>query len=167
MPGWLRRRNRSKGTPKLRKLRLLTSLIEAQDHTCIGCGEHLTMTNPNTGKDYFENHPKRPTFDHVEPKSKTKKHKGNLLAAHRLCNSKKADRDPTGCELIWLDVVNVRTGRAQQEAIQRRIDAWKKHVDAQEQLSYSDSQRQRIEKETDSCSWDTTRKSLKFDSARA
>jgi hypothetical protein len=111
------------------------------------------MINPNTGKEYYVNHKLRPTFDHVVSRAKTKKHKGNLLAAHRKCNGEKGDRDPTGCELIWLEVVNERSGHAKREMIQKGIAAWRKHLDEQEQLSYSDSQRQRIdEEETTECS---------------
>lgn len=147
-------------------MRLLQNLIDAQDDTCIHCGRPLAMINPATGKDYYENHKLRPTFDHVVPKSKTRRHKGNLLAAHRICNNEKGDRDPTGCELIWLEVVNARTGRAHQEAIEARIRQWRKLVDEQEQLSYSDSDSNES-KETQSCLWDSTKKNSNFATARA
>lgn len=33
---------------------------------------------------------------------------GNIVGAHGDCNARKADRMPTGCELIWLLAVNAR-----------------------------------------------------------
>lgn len=147
-------------------MRLLQSLIDAQEGVCIGCGCSLSMENPHTGRVYFENHRLRPTFDHVVPRARTTRHKGNLLAAHRQCNGDKADRDPTGCELIWLEVVNARISRATQERINARIGYWKKRVDDQEQLSYSDSDSNES-KETQSCSWDSTKKNSNFATARA
>jgi 5-methylcytosine-specific restriction endonuclease McrA len=49
------------------------------------------------------------TIDHVVPRS-LKGHEGfgNIVLAHRGCNNDKADRLPTGCELIWLLAVNAR-----------------------------------------------------------
>ena len=35
---------------------------------------------------------------------------GNVVGAHGACNTAKADRMPTGCELIWLLAVNARLG---------------------------------------------------------
>lgn len=29
---------------------------------------------------------------------------------HKRCNGAKGDREPTGCELIWLEMVKARTG---------------------------------------------------------
>ena len=48
------------------------------------------------------------TLDHVIPKSKRGREAGNFLPAHSGCNRKKRDREPTGCELIWLEVINAR-----------------------------------------------------------
>lgn len=36
--------------------------------------------------------------------------RGNVLAAHSKCNNRKASREPTGCELIWLISVCDATG---------------------------------------------------------
>lgn len=35
---------------------------------------------------------------------------GNFAMVHGRCNTRKADRMPTGCELIWLMAVNARLG---------------------------------------------------------
>lgn len=37
---------------------------------------------------------------------------GNLVVAHRWCNNRKGNRTPTGCECLWLSVVNIRLGIA-------------------------------------------------------
>lgn len=50
------------------------------------------------------------TFDHVVPLSRGGKDAGNLILMHGVCNQEKADRMPTGCELIWLAMVNAHLG---------------------------------------------------------
>lgn len=37
----------------------------------------------------------------------------NKLAMHALCNSKKGNRPPTGCELLWLDMVHSQLGTSE------------------------------------------------------
>lgn len=48
------------------------------------------------------------TLDHVVPKAEGGKEAGNFLPAHTKCNNRKGNRMPTGCELIWLEVINAR-----------------------------------------------------------
>lgn len=49
------------------------------------------------------------TVDHVVPLGRRGPDAfGNIVAAHKGCNNAKADRMPTGCELIWLLAVNAR-----------------------------------------------------------
>ena len=81
--------------------KLMTLMIATQQNQCILCGGHLEIN-----KELRSDHPLRPSFDHVVSKSKGGLDRGNRIAAHRHCNSIKSDRDPTGCELIWLEVVN-------------------------------------------------------------
>ena len=52
------------------------------------------------------------TFEHVWPRKRKLKLDtvGNLLLTHQKCNAAKADRDPYGCEIIWLYAVNRRLG---------------------------------------------------------
>ncbi len=50
------------------------------------------------------------TQDHVIPRSKGGINRANLIAAHPWCNTQKGNRNPTGCELIWLDMVNTKMG---------------------------------------------------------
>lgn len=70
----------------------------AQDGWCPICGERLT----SSGR----------TLDHVVPRSRGGAQLGNLLVVHNWCNLRKADRMPTGCELIMLAAVNARVGLA-------------------------------------------------------
>lgn len=48
------------------------------------------------------------TTDHVVPRARGGKNSGNRVPAHKGCNARKADRLPTGCERLWLAVVNAR-----------------------------------------------------------
>ena len=51
------------------------------------------------------------SLDHVIPRSRGGADRlGNLIVAHVRCNSRKGNRMPTGCEVIWLSFVNVRLG---------------------------------------------------------
>ena len=72
-------------------------LLRIQGGLCAGCGQ-----------------PVRPiylTADHVIPVSRGGADAlGNLVAMHGPCNSRKSNRMPTGCELIWLLAVNARLG---------------------------------------------------------
>ncbi len=49
-----------------------------------------------------------PTRDHVLPRAHGGKDGGNVLAAHSVCNNKKADRMPFPCEVLYLEAVNER-----------------------------------------------------------
>lgn len=74
-------------------------LGRAQDGLCALCAEAL------------EDKPHHYTVDHVVPLGRRGPDAfGNIVAAHKSCNSAKADRMPTGCELIWLLAVNARLG---------------------------------------------------------
>lgn len=77
---------------------------EAQGKHCSVCGEHM---HPIAGS-----HPTRGwTIDHVYNRaSRRYLADGNKLVCHRGCNQRKADREPTGCELILLHMVNARLG---------------------------------------------------------
>jgi hypothetical protein len=52
------------------------------------------------------------SLDHVFPRSRYKRlgNRGNVLLAHRHCNTVKADREPTGCEILLLHAVNAQLG---------------------------------------------------------
>ncbi len=72
-------------------------LYRAQYGTCALCGLPLE----ERGR----------TIDHVVPRARQGMDRiGNLVLSHMLCNGMKADRLPTGCELIWLLAVNNRLG---------------------------------------------------------
>lgn len=60
---------------------------------------------------------KHASIDHVVPKSKGGDDYGNRVVAHVACNTRKADRMPTGCELLWLEVS--KAGR--EAALQGRL----------------------------------------------
>ncbi len=87
---------------KRRKRRALRHLLlEAQGGRCGICGE-LIEHDPGL----FMGMRAGPSRDHVIPKAKGGKDADNLVIAHYLCNCRKGDRTPTGCELIWLDAAN-------------------------------------------------------------
>jgi len=72
------------------------SLMEAQEGVC-PCGSAITD--------------EKPSLDHVVPRSLGGADRlGNLLVMHGICNGRKSNDIPTGCELIWLLAVNARLG---------------------------------------------------------
>lgn len=80
--------------------RMIDRIAMAQDMLCAGCCEPLDLdTDDQEG---------RASLDHVVPRSRGGGNERNLVAMHRRCNGLKDNRMPTGCELIWLDAVNVR-----------------------------------------------------------
>lgn len=92
-------------------------LYTAQRGRCPICGRQLPA-KVGSGKI---------TFDHVHPKSRIASHEaqiheGNLLLAHKACNADKADRKPTGCELLMLFVANRKLCFAE-----RHTEHWEKH----------------------------------------
>jgi 5-methylcytosine-specific restriction endonuclease McrA len=101
--------------PKQKKP-LLKLMIETQNGVCILCNQRLVI-------DFAlrSDHPDRPSFDHVVSKAKGGQDRGNRIAVHRQCNSIKSNRDPTGCELIWLMVINNAITRQEQLFIDKRV----------------------------------------------
>jgi len=76
----------------------------AQGSVCAGCGKHL----PSAGR-VRHCDPDYPTFDHVVPRSKGGTNRlENGILKHRLCNERRKDAPPTGCDLIWLAFVQAR-----------------------------------------------------------
>lgn len=78
------------------------------------------------------------SLDHVFPRAHYELgNKGNVLLAHKLCNRVKSDRDPTGCEVVLLHMVNARLGHQLARPYKRERpsstirDAWKRYVEAQ------------------------------------
>jgi len=71
-------------------------LYAAQDGLC-PCGDPI------------EN--EKPSLDHVVPRSLGGQDRiGNLLVMHGICNGRKSNDIPTGCELVWLLAVNAKLG---------------------------------------------------------
>lgn len=62
-------------------------------------------------------------LDHVWPRSRYSSlgNRGNLLLTHRLCNARKSNREPTGCELVLLELVNARTGYDRSRKWRKRL----------------------------------------------
>jgi 5-methylcytosine-specific restriction endonuclease McrA len=60
-------------------------------------------------------------LDHVFPRSRYARlgNRGNLLLVHRICNTRKADREPTGCEILLLHAVNAALGHKLVDPAQR------------------------------------------------
>lgn len=81
-------------------------LWRLQGGLCAACAEKLV--NPNNKR---VERRLRCSMEHVIPKSKGGAVGfGNVLVTHLGCNERKADRMPTGCEMIWLLAVNARLG---------------------------------------------------------
>lgn len=78
-----------------RRRRQRESLFRAQDGSCPICGDALRAPE---------------TLDHVWPCARHRRSAYNRLLVHQACNWRKQDRDPTGCELIWLAAVRARMG---------------------------------------------------------
>jgi 5-methylcytosine-specific restriction endonuclease McrA len=77
-------------------------LWKLQDLKCASCGERAF---PHLGR----KHPRALTIDEVIPRAKGgKREYGNQVVMHQSCNLRKGDRMPTGCERIWLEMVNAR-----------------------------------------------------------
>lgn len=75
--------------------RLRRILLWAQDGRCGICGEPMDQYDVTT--------------EHVWPRGQRGFNgPGNVVAAHRDCNSWKGGRRPTGCEIIVLVAVNAR-----------------------------------------------------------
>jgi 5-methylcytosine-specific restriction endonuclease McrA len=91
---------RDRVRPRARRGRdpLRERLYAAQCGNCGLCGEPLF--DPCAG-----------TIDHVMPRALGGRNAGNLLLAHQLCNSVKADRPPTRGEMATLAAVNDRIAR--------------------------------------------------------
>lgn len=82
---------------------LVERIAEIQGGACLLCGTRLDLETAFPPHD-----DRRPSLDHVLPRSLGGVNVGNRLAAHRKCNSDKSNRRPTGCELVWLAAVNAR-----------------------------------------------------------
>lgn len=73
------------------------ALFKAQEGVCALCGKSMGTASRSV--------------DHVIPKRMNGANRvGNLVISHYGCNFAKADRAPTGCELVWLLAVNNRLG---------------------------------------------------------
>lgn len=76
----------------------------AQNSICAGCGTHLPSVSRLKRYD-----PQYPTFDHIILKSVGgTRTLNNGLLKHQRCNQARANRAPTGCDLIWLAAVQAR-----------------------------------------------------------
>ena len=76
----------------------------AQCDLCAGCGAFLP-----SGKRLPRHHPESPTFDHVIVRSEGGgRTLTNGLLKHQRCNQQRGHKPATGCDLLWLDLVQSR-----------------------------------------------------------
>jgi 5-methylcytosine-specific restriction endonuclease McrA len=76
------------------------TLLQTQGDCCAICGGGFTEDGEGV-----------PTLEHVIPVAMGGAYGlGNVVLAHWACNNRKGDQRPTGCELIWLMLVNTRLG---------------------------------------------------------
>jgi hypothetical protein len=79
---------------------VMRSLWEAQGKRCGCCGGHVLPLNFNHDRLGW-------TIEHVWPRARYRfLSEGNRFISHAACNNAKGDRNPTGCELIILALVN-------------------------------------------------------------
>ena len=71
--------------------------LRAQRRICYLCGNVIHLNDAKS-------------IDHVFPLSISHLNIGNLLIAHRECDQRKGQRQPTPCEVIFLQIVNERLG---------------------------------------------------------
>ncbi|WP_457351350.1 HNH endonuclease [Sphingomonas sp. UYP23] len=76
-------------------------LILVQGSLCALCGKYLDERDR-------ESDTLRPSIDHMIPRDLGGTNRFNVVAAHSACNAQKQNDLPTGCELIWLLLVNAR-----------------------------------------------------------
>ena len=79
---------------------VMLRILDVQRGACVGCGRAISPHDKSADM--------RLSIDHVHPRSGGGANAGNRLAMHRICNARKGNRAPTGCELIWLAAVNAR-----------------------------------------------------------
>ncbi len=80
----------------------LVVLFHLQGGRCYLCDEAMYARTLGL------NRPDDATRDHVVPRRRQGRDAHNLLAAHRECNERKADRQPYPCELLYLAAINAR-----------------------------------------------------------
>lgn len=82
----------------------------AQRDICAACG---CLVPSRKRLDRY--HPDYPTFDHVIPRqSGGGRALANGLLKHQRCNQQRGNKPPTGCDQLWLDLVQARlSGRPQ------------------------------------------------------
>lgn len=80
-----------------------TVLKIAQLDICAGCGRPFGPKSRSVYSPYY------PTLDHVITRANGGHHAlDNLLLKHRRCNEERKDAPPTGCDILWQEVVSSR-----------------------------------------------------------
>jgi len=83
-------------------------LFEIQQGRCIVCGGHL----PNVTRK-LNGEPFSISLEHIMPRALGgADNDRNIALSHRRCNTEKADRPPTGCELIWRETIRAHIGQS-------------------------------------------------------
>lgn len=95
------RRFSTYATAEYRRAELVV-LFHLQGGRCYLCGEAMKA------RELGAQSPTDATRDHVVPRGRRGRDVNNLLAAHRECNERKADREPYPCELIYLAAISAR-----------------------------------------------------------
>lgn len=102
---WLSMREVPNPTKREKRRTLLKALWKAQGKHCPTCGVMMLPVHWL--------HPRRGwSIEHVYPQGRYRHYAtpGNRLVTHIECNNTKADREPTGCEVITLLAANARLG---------------------------------------------------------
>ena len=103
---------------ELKKLSYIELLI-GQNGLCFYCGKPMSHRSEDKLVGF--------TKDHFYPKCKGNKLNGNVVLAHRLCNEKKSDREPTKYEKIKFEKLykkmKIRRGK-----LKNMRDSFKKNI---------------------------------------
>lgn len=95
---WPKRRSRGARIKERAAKRVI--LLEAQGNRCAHCGEAFP-------RQWTDNDPESPTFDHIVPRSAGGIHSlSNLLLKHRRCNMERDDKPPNPRDRQWQEVVH-------------------------------------------------------------
>lgn len=88
---------------------LILVIARIQGFRCVHCAGEMDMASREWDEDQS-----KPSIEHVIPRSLGGQNVGNRLVAHRGCNTEKGSSVPSGCEMIWLLVVNAHLGHQPQ-----------------------------------------------------
>jgi hypothetical protein len=116
--------------PMTGSLTLVDRLWDAQQGACFHCGEPMLRTGP-------ANHGDRWSREHIYPRARNGSTYGNVVLAHRKCNSARGSPEPTEEEIARARLIIEMVGQESFKFIDRTngaaigtfADIWPRHVE--------------------------------------